>query len=262
MSISNSIYRFFILWYICGVVLLTFDLLPPWLEWANSVFLYVSGSLAFLYLVKAYNYRLASLLSLIVIAATIFAEWLGVTYGFLFGSYHYEKDFGVQIMGVPLTIGFAWLMVVVTSRVLTLQVMNNIRIPKWGRLFAYATITSLFAVVMDLAIDPVAYVVKQYWVWEAESMYYNIPFSNFMGWFVLSFFIQIFFYLILKGQDKRDVPLWEHRMVVLYILVVGMFLLIALTAQLWLCFIVTTLSLFVLLLLYWRGKLHAIPKEK
>ncbi|WP_110113224.1 carotenoid biosynthesis protein [Bacillus sp. CGMCC 1.16541] len=254
MSISNNIYRFFILWYICGVVLLTFDLLPSWLEWANAVFLYASGTLAFIYLIKAYNVLTATLLSLFVISATIFAEWLGVTYGFLFGSYHYEKDFGAQIMGVPLTIGFAWLMVVVTSRVLTLQVMKNRHVHKWVKPFVYATITSLFAVVMDLAIDPVAYVVKQYWIWEAQSIYYNIPFSNFVGWFALSFFIQFFVYFILNQQKAKDILIWEKRMAVLYVLVVVMFLIIALTSKLWLCFVVTTCSLIVLLVLYWKGK--------
>ncbi|MCG3005297.1 carotenoid biosynthesis protein, partial [Escherichia coli] len=64
-----------------------------------------------------------------VMLATIVIESLGVHYDFLFGSYDYEKDFGTKILGVPLTIGSAWLMVIVTSRVLALGIMKRMELP-------------------------------------------------------------------------------------------------------------------------------------
>lgn len=200
---TEKIYQFFIIWYICGVVLLAFDWLPPWLEWANVVFLHVSGFIAFIYMAKSYRMVTALLVAMFVMVATIVIESLGVHYDFLFGSYDYEKDFGTKILGVPLTIGSAWLMVIVTSRVLALGIMKRMELPYLVKGLVYATISSIFAVIMDLAIDPVAYVVKQYWVWEGNSFYYDIPLSNFSGWFILSFFIQFILYFWLETLEKK-----------------------------------------------------------
>ncbi len=101
--------------------MLSFDLLPSWLEWANAVFLHLSSLLALIYLAKAYGVRRVLLVAIFVTGASIYIESLGVKYGFLFGSYDYEKDFGAKILGVPLTIGSAWFMVVITSRILALE---------------------------------------------------------------------------------------------------------------------------------------------
>ncbi len=47
--------------------------------------------------------------------------------------------------------------------------MKRMELPFIVHGIAYAVISSLFAVIMDLAIDPVAYVVKQYWVWKGTA---------------------------------------------------------------------------------------------
>ncbi|MFP7737601.1 carotenoid biosynthesis protein [Priestia aryabhattai] len=166
-------------------------MLPSWLEWANAVFLHLSSLLALIYLAKAYGVRRALFITLFVTGASIYVESLGVKYGFLFGSYDYEKAFGAKVLGVPLTIGSAWFMIVITSRILALGIMKRMELPFVVHGIAYAVISSIFAVIMDLAIDPVAYVVRQYWVWKGDSFYYNIPLSNFSGCFLLSFFIPI-----------------------------------------------------------------------
>lgn len=49
---------------------------------------------------------------------SIFAEHLGVEYGILFGDYYYTQDFGPKLIGVPIAIGFAWLMVIASSHAL------------------------------------------------------------------------------------------------------------------------------------------------
>ena len=115
---------------------------------------------------------------------------------------------------------------------------------------AYAVISSLFAVIMDLAIDPVAYVVKQYWAWEGDSFYYNIPLSNFSGWFLLSFFIQLVVYFFLAKSPKEENPVWEKRMVFLYSAVVMMFVIVALANGLWLVVWLTTIPFLILYIVY------------
>ncbi|KHF30408.1 hypothetical protein LR68_00779 [Anoxybacillus sp. BCO1] len=46
MKSGDRLYRLFLIWYACGIVLVGFRLLPPWLEWANVVFLMLAGGLA------------------------------------------------------------------------------------------------------------------------------------------------------------------------------------------------------------------------
>ncbi|WP_315906374.1 carotenoid biosynthesis protein [Priestia koreensis] len=253
---ANGVYRFFLIWYICGLLLVGFDILPPWLEWANAVFLYVSGLLAFIYLAKTYGKWLALGVSIFVMASSIFAEGLGVHYGLIFGQYHYEKDFGIQVYGVPLTIGTAWLMVVVTSRVIVRRMM-----PRAGWFF-YTIITSILAVIMDLMIDPVAYVIKEYWVWSGTGAYYGIPLQNFFGWFFVSAVIQTVLYAVLKKRSSVHSETWEKRMVVLYILIVSMFGFISLMEGLYMALLVTGIPLLVMMSLYAKGVRQIDLSEK
>jgi putative membrane protein len=241
MSIANGLYRFFLIWYVCGVVLLTFDWLPPWLEWANAVFLYASGLLAYLYLQRTRGTETAIVLSIFIMVVSMFSEWLGVEYGLIFGTYRYEKDFGVQLFGVPLTIGFAWLMVIVTGHVLAKKIIKPSRTAV--NAVVYAAVSAWFAVIMDLLIDPVSFVVKQYWLWEGDSFYYGIPLKNFSGWFIVSFFLQLVFYVWQGNRGKTEDVVWEQRMKRLYFLILSMFALMCLTNGLYLAIGITAAAL-------------------
>ncbi|MEM6831426.1 MAG: carotenoid biosynthesis protein, partial [Bacteroidota bacterium] len=52
---------------------------------------------------------------LLFFAIGFFVEWIGVTYGFLFGEYYYGNNLGTKIGGVPLMMGITWSMLVLTS---------------------------------------------------------------------------------------------------------------------------------------------------
>ena len=240
------IWRVFLVWYSVGLILVGFDLLPPFLEWANAVFLYLAGTLAIIYAVKVLGKSAGLIIAAVIMGFTMWAESLGVKYGWVFGAYHYEKGFGVQIFGVPLTIGFAWVMVIFTS-------MGLVR--KWlvrpfsiAKMAGYALITSMLAVTMDLIIDPVAFVAKQYWVWEQTGPYYGIPNQNFIGWFCVSFGIQLILYIWItkkpqpQAQDAT-IPLWTSRMRWLYGMMIGMFVVTSLVEGLHLAVAVTLTGL-------------------
>lgn len=55
MRFENGVFKLFIFWYIIGVLLLSFDLLPSWLEWANAVFLILAGALGALYFMRRFG---------------------------------------------------------------------------------------------------------------------------------------------------------------------------------------------------------------
>ncbi|CAM3711163.1 carotenoid biosynthesis protein [Alkalicoccus chagannorensis] len=227
-------FRFFIFWFAIGVVLLSFDLVPPWLEWANIVFLVTSGLLGILFFFRSANPVLGLFLAGTVFVLSMVIESIGVHTGLYFGDYSYQTDFGPKIAGVPVTIGFAWVMVIATSHVLAAPAVHLL--PAFRRTF-YAGYAALIAVTMDLAIDPVAFDVKQYWIWHDGGLYYDIPFSNFAGWFFLSFVLHLVIAgLLFRGRDwynGRSV-FWTERMYYLYGMMTGMFIIISLVNGLFL----------------------------
>lgn len=246
---SQLIFRLFIFWYSCGLILLTFDLLPPWLEWANTVFLLLTGLLGAIFFVKAYGYFIGLVISFVVVIGTIIAEWFGVTYGILFGHYFYNADFGPKIIDVPITIGFAWLMVIATTHVIGKTISQHLFIQKWKQIGMYLTIAPIAAVVMDLILDPVAYKVKQYWEWDGTGLYYGIPITNFIDWFIVSLFLHLILVFLVFHRPLHSTT-WANRMVLLYALMITMFIIIAAFAMLWFAIGLAFVCTILLLVLY------------
>lgn len=253
MKIDQSIYYFFLFWYACGVVLLSFDILPPALEWANVVFLIAAGLIGGIYFVRSYGTSKGLSISAIIVFFSIFAEHLGVEYGILFGDYYYTQDFGPKLIGVPIAIGFAWLMVIASSHALAKVIAYK------KNVLIYVLTGSLLAVLMDLIIDPVAYEVKEYWVWQAESFYYNIPFSNFAGWFIVAFILHAFIYFLVHSEMNKS-GVWHSRMVLVFILMQAMFILLALISKLWLA-VTATLVLTAAALAVYYYSLKRFPHD-
>jgi bisanhydrobacterioruberin hydratase len=252
MDVKKYVFGLFIFWYVVGVFLLLFDLLPPMLEWANAVFLILAGILGAIYFIANYSKAKGFFLSFFIISTTIFVEWLGVEFSLFFGHYDYNSDFGWNIAGVPIAIGFAWLMVISTTHVLAKQIIKLLRTKNKIILgFFYALIGGLAAVVIDLVIDPVAFHVKQYWLWHDGGFYYDIPFSNFTGWFILAFFLHVVVYVVLQNDWHLDRNLdWKKKMVIVNVLIILMFVILAFQGKLLLSAFITLAATIILIALY------------
>jgi putative membrane protein len=240
---ENTLFRFFLVWYACGVILLSFNILPPWLEWANTVFLITAGTLGVIYFCKCYGNKHGLFISMVVFVVSMTSEYLGTTYGWIFGKYIYNADFGIKLFDVPITIGFAWLLVMSSSHAFlqTFQLPTVLSVIYGG----------LIAVVMDLIIDPVAYVVKSYWVWQESGPYYDIPTQNFFGWFFVAAALHIF---LLFYQKPKQNHTWAKRIILVYVLIISMFLLLALLAKLYLAVFVTLIGSALILFHYYKKR--------
>lgn len=241
---QHSIFYFFLIWYSFGVILVGFDILPTWLEWANSVFIITSGVLGYIYFLRLFGAIQGTVISGIVFIGSFLLEYLGSSYSILFGSYYYTHYFAPNLFGVPIAIGFAWIMVIATSH----AIVHSFRIQNsWIR----AVIGGLLAVAFDLVLDPVSYKVKEYWLWEESGFYYDIPITNFIGWFLTAF-------ILLKLIDFFKVAnidrLWQKRMILLYSLMIIMFAFIALLNTLYIAGMLPLIVLAILLLLLKRGE--------
>lgn len=241
---SNWVFRIFFVWYICGFILLTFDLVPPALQWANVVFLMLSGSIGAIYFVKLYSWKAGLIYSLFVWSVSILVEHLGVQYQWWFGHYHYEKDFGPTMGDVPITIGFAWLMVIAGSHEIARTYVKHL---KGVHTLGFVCLAAILAVSMDLILDPVAFHVKEYWIWNEGGRYYDIPFSNFTGWFLLAVLFHIFGLLLPARKQEEK---WQTRITVVFCGIHIMFTWLALIGGLYLATFLNTIILLIYLPIY------------
>ncbi|MGL4522970.1 MAG: carotenoid biosynthesis protein [Bacilli bacterium] len=252
----NRLYYFFLFWFVCGFILLGFNLLPPSLEWANAVFLALSGLLGSVYFVQTYGKIPGMMISIFIFIVSFIVEYFGASRDFLFGSYDYTAKFAPTLMNVPLAIGFAWLMVIATS-----DALAQTFAPK--RKFIYFCVASSLPVLLDLVLDPVSFIAKKYWLWQEGGLYYNIPLSNFTGWWLLSLFLLLFLrFFPIQKEDTQ--PLWQKRMHYVYILITLMFSYIALLSGLLLAGTIgcaTVLSVLWLLHLKKERKEYEVSKK-
>ncbi|MFC0522202.1 carotenoid biosynthesis protein [Pontibacillus salicampi] len=257
---STGIFRFYVIWFCCGFLLLTFDILPPALEWANAVFLMAAGLLGGIYFYKQYGALKGLLYSGAVFVISILVEYLGVQFQGFFGNYYYNNDFGPMIGGVPITIGFAWLMVMAGAHEISSTLVRRLSFGWYA--VSFVIIGGFLAISIDLILDPVAYQIKEYWVWQEDGPYYNIPLSNFTDWFYLAIFFQILA-LVMFQKQKPSQPVWQTRAVFVFFSITIMFTWLALLEGLYgAVMLVTSLtSLWILLYLQKRGTNDSSKEE-
>lgn len=232
---KDRTYQLFLFWFAVGVILVGFDLLPTWLEWANTVFLVLAGVMGIFYFFSLFPPAKATLSVLVIYVFSSFMEYLGSAYGILFGEYDYTERFGAKLFDIPFTIGFAWLLVMATTHAVAMRITKT---PGTGMVI----IGSLAAVVMDLIIDPVAFKANEYWIWFEGGLYYDIPWTNFMGWFVVASILHAFIWVLQKEVvPDKTFPKWELRTYRLYGMMIFMFVVTAASAGLWLAICITTL---------------------
>jgi len=152
--------------------------------------------------VKAYGKERAAYFLAGSVLWTSIIENLGVidksytyyTYAGLFGPNYSGYLFWVG--QVPLWIELGWVVVALSLFVLIHEVLLPGRSP-----FLQAAVAGLFAVNIDLLIDPVA-VANNLWMWINPSVYMlGVPAYNFAGWFCLIFFYDLLFnYTILQNK--------------------------------------------------------------
>ena len=219
-----------------AMILLSLDLMPFGMEWMSSLLLAMLGLTAGAWLWLNYGLSGAG------IGAAIFLlglglEYLGVSTGFPFGHYRYT---GVLVPGsaggVPLAIGFAWLFIVVGGLFTTRWLLGRF---SWaGRRQAYwlvALVGAALVVGLDLLLEPVAFLVKNYWRWlEGDTGYYGVPWSNFIAWFIVAFVLNLFAGALTGNRTVR----WGWIPVALYVMNVALFGVVNVAHGLWIAGIV------------------------
>jgi putative membrane protein len=142
-----------------------------------------SGALASLFLLTAGLVVLLGertgrgLLRLACVALLGFAfEAAGVRFGVPFGRYVYTEALQPQLLGVPVVMGPAWMVLVAFAS----DAAGRLRLRGWRAILFAALLTTA----TDLVIDPLAANRLGYWRWAEAGSYYGVPLVNFAGWFL------------------------------------------------------------------------------
>ncbi|HUQ49045.1 MAG TPA: carotenoid biosynthesis protein [Gemmatimonadaceae bacterium] len=111
------------------------------------------------------------------------SEILGTSTGLPFGPYSYTTLLGYRIAGlVPFPIPLSWFYMVYSSLALTgriLPVRNTERSRTAWALSAGAILTA-----WDVSMDPAMSSATTHWQWHTPGIFYGMPLSNWVGWFL------------------------------------------------------------------------------
>jgi lycopene beta-cyclase len=139
----------------------------------------LQGSLAAFFLVRAGGARRALLVVATVVLIGWAAEGLGSHTGFPFGAYHYTDTLQPQLLGVPLLIPLAWLMMLPPAWGVAQRITGRASGP------LFVIVSGLAFTVWDLFLDP-QMVHWGLWAWDQPGAYFGIPLVNYAGWFAVS----------------------------------------------------------------------------
>lgn len=120
----------------------------------------------------------------LIAVLTFGAEWLGSTTGFPFGEYDYTANLQPQLFGVPLLIPLAWLMMLAPAWAVAQAILGG-EISTWKQRLTFIGLSALAMTAWDLYLDP-QMVGWGFWVWADPNGYFGIPWSNYVGWLLVS----------------------------------------------------------------------------
>lgn len=123
-----------------------------------------------------------------ILALSWAAEVLGSQFGLPFGMYSYTDLLQPQILNVPVQIPLGWLMMLPPSWAAAQAITNRVD-SRW-KFSAFVGISALAMTAWDLFLDPMM-VTWGMWAWDNPGSYFGIPWTNYLGWLLVSALITI-----------------------------------------------------------------------
>ncbi len=177
----------FAVWSLVGFFVVGLNLDIPGGATADMIFMGLAASLILMETAKMRGWRTAWLSFVWVAVFSGAVEIMGAVTGFPFGVYHYTDAFGLKVFGIlPLTVPLAWWIVVQPMYQLADLRFRGMRMERY---ILIPFLVSTAAVWVDLLLEPVAWLVRGYWIWEGPGRYFGVPSQNFAGWFGTAFII-------------------------------------------------------------------------
>ena len=117
------------------------------------------------------------------------AEILGVQYGLIFGNYEYGNNLGLKLLGVPILIGFNWVVLTVICGSISSKIFKKSKV-----------LSIIFGVILmlliDITLEPIAPVLD-YWEFSGSKA----PLQNYIGWGITSLITQTLYQYFYKTKE-------------------------------------------------------------
>ncbi len=179
--------------YLIGLVLHAVPITRPYMLIVTPYFLAVVGILVFLPLVRSRNWPVI-IWCAGTYAVTFALEVVGVQTGIIFGSYNYGNVLGLQLGGVPLVIGFNWVLIILGGVIFSRRFVHNPLLS--------ALIVGAIAFIVDFVLEPIA-IGLGYWQWEDGT----VPIRNYLSWFGIAF-LSALIYNLAKLKTETKLPMY------------------------------------------------------
>jgi len=163
----------------------------------SSIFVLLFALPSYYGLVKTYAYKQALLCIVVMSTFALVLENLAVVTGFPYGKFEYGALIGKTLGFVPWTVGFGWTPILFGAYSLTQRLFPQRSILL--KVLSSAVLMMLF----DITLDPGS-VALGFWTWQHPGNFYQVPWSNFIGWLVSSFFGTFLFSKLLKASLKNN----------------------------------------------------------
>ncbi|MET8170228.1 carotenoid biosynthesis protein [Streptomyces sp. NPDC005329] len=199
------------LWALTGLSLLTALLVPLVTgEASTRAALLLTIPFAFIHGIRRYGVRQLLTFFVVTFVVSNFFEDLSIITGFPFGDYHYTG--APKLLEVPIQIGpiyfglgyLAWL---------TASALLDNADSRLGRahgrtgtinLFALPALAAALMTMFDLGSDSISSTVSHVWIWEHGGGVFGVPYTNYLGWwFVTYLFFQIFALILARPGLNR-----------------------------------------------------------
>lgn len=191
--------------HIVGIIGLSFPDLRPYFLSLTPVTLLVSVFSLF-YFHRDWNKAFIAFL-LLCYTFGYGIEVVGVATGLVFGNYSYSAALGPKLLDTPLMIGVNWLFLIYATG----TIANALNAP----IIIKALSGAVLMLVLDLALEPVA-IALNFWEWPGDS----VPLLNYAAWFLISFLLLLFFYLV-PFQKGNRFALFLYLVQLLFFILLG-----------------------------------------
>jgi uncharacterized membrane protein len=151
--------------------------------------------------------RAAATFVAIAVCAGWFAEQMGSSHGWFFGSYTYTTVLGPTLGDVPVIIPLMWFALTyiayVIANLIVWQTPSD-GVPPVGQSLVMSLLAALIVTAYDLGADPyMVFVLKAWIMTKTDGWWFGETLQGFFGWVFVSFVILFSFRMSLRRQGPR-----------------------------------------------------------
>jgi len=134
-------------------------------------------------------------------------ESLSLRTSFPFGHYSFTSLMGPKLLQVPILLVLAYLGIGYCSWVLSLFILGYRNKPLAGaRLISLPLLASFIMLAWDLSMEAIWSTIDRAWIWRDGGLFYGVPVSNFLGWFLTAYLFYQPFALYCRSNPIHPPP--------------------------------------------------------